>query len=44
MGVAMSQIHSRFRQFEHGGVDRIRDLEMSWTGEGIDAMEVIYDQ
>ena len=34
-------IHSRFRQFEHGGVDRIRDLEMSWTGEGIDAMEVV---
>ena len=34
-------IHSRFRQFEHGGVDRIRDLEMSWAGEGIDAMEVV---
>jgi len=34
-------IHSRFRQFEHGGVDRVRDLEMSWAGEGIDAMEVV---
>jgi len=34
-------VHSRFRQFEHGGVDRIRDLEMSWAGEGIDAMEVV---
>jgi GTP cyclohydrolase II len=34
-------IHSRYRQFECGGVNRLRDLEMSWAGDSIDAMEAV---
>jgi len=34
-------IHSRMRHFESGGFNRMRDLELGWSRDGIDAMEAV---
>ena len=34
-------MHSRYRHFEIGGIDRIGALEVGWGAEGVDAMEAV---
>ena len=33
-------IHSRYRHFEVGGIDRVGALELGWSRENVDAMEM----
>ena len=34
-------IHSRYRHFEVGGIDRVGAMELGWSSEGVDAMEAV---
>jgi hypothetical protein len=34
-------IHSRYRHFEAGGVDRLGHIELGWSTDGVDAMEAV---